>query len=229
MGAHDFGVTLDTTQLERFAIYARELEDWNQRVNLTAIRGLEAIVTRHFLDSLSCAPAWPAAAASLIDIGSGAGFPGLALKIWQPDLQLTMVESIGKKADFLEHISETLGMAGVTVLRERAETVGRIAQHRERYDVATVRAVAELRVLAEYCLPLLRIGGCLIALKGRDLSDELEAARDAITLLGGAPPQVSDVQTAALEARSLVRIDKQAATPERFPRAVGVPARRPPR
>ncbi len=229
MGARDFGVTLDTEQLERFATYAGELERWSQRVNLTAIRGLDAIVTRHFLDSLSCAPAWPATAASLIDIGSGAGFPGLALKIWQPGLQLTLVESIGKKADFLEHICATLGLADVTVLRERAEIVGQAVQQRERYDVATARAVAELRVLAEYCLPLLRIGGRMIALKGRDLQAELDAAVDAIALFGGAPPQLSEVHIADLEARALVRIDKEAATPARFPRAVGVPARRLPR
>ncbi len=227
--AADFGVRLDAAQIERFASYARELESWNQRVNLTAIRGLDAMVSRHFLDSLSCALAWPAAAASLIDIGSGAGFPGLVLKIWQPALRLTMVESIGKKAEFLEHISAMLALTDVTVLRDRAELVGQAPQHREAYDVATARAVADLRVLAEYCLPLLRTGGRMIALKGRDLQAELAAAVDAITLLGGAPPQVVAVRIADLEPRALVCIDKRAATPDRFPRAVGVPARRPPR
>jgi 16S rRNA (guanine527-N7)-methyltransferase len=225
--AADFGVILNAEQREHFLRYARELEDWNQRVNLTSIRGLDAIVTRHFLDSLSCASAWPVAAAGLIDVGSGAGFPGLALKIWQPDLHLTMVESVGKKADFLEHITEMLGLTDVVVLRERVEAVGHMLQHRERYDVATVRAVAELRVLAEYCLPLLRVGGRLIALKGHNLQAELDAAAGAIATLGGMPPQMSDVHIAGLEPRSLVCIDKQAATPDRFPRAVGVPARRP--
>lgn len=222
-----WGIPLTPSQLDQFATYAAELRRWNERVNLTAITDMEGIVTRHFLDSLRCALSWGSAPASLADIGAGAGFPGLPLKILRPTLRLTLAESIAKKAAFLEHMVRELGLADVQVLAVRAEALGRDAAHRARYDVAVARAVAELRVLAEYCLPLCRVGGRCLAPKGAQIADELAAAERAITRLGGRCLGVEPVELPGVEPRTLVVIEKVAATPPQYPRAPGVPARRP--
>ncbi len=222
-----WGIVLSPQQIAQFAAYAAELRRWNERVNLTTITEDSAIATRHFLDSLRCALSWGDAPANLIDIGAGAGFPGLPLKILQPALQLTLVESIGKKAAFLEHIVALLGLGDVEVLAERAEVVGHAAAHRERYDVAVARAVAELRVLAEYCLPLCRTGGRFLAPKGAQLDAELAAAQPTIARLGGSVIGVEPVQIPGAEPRVLVVVGKVAATPARYPRAPGIPAKRP--
>ncbi len=222
-----WGLPLTETQLKQFAAYTSTLQIWNVRVNLTAITDPEGVVVRHFLDSLRCASAWGATPASLIDIGSGAGFPGIPLKILHPSLRLTLVESVGKKAAFLGHIVERLALDDVTVLDSRAEVVGHDPQHREQYDVATARAVAGLRVLAEYGLPLVRLGGRLLAPKGADVAAELTAARRAIKILGGEVPAVEPVTLPGVDPRTLVVIGKTRATPLEYPRAVGVPARRP--
>ncbi len=222
-----WGLRLTPAQLGQFAIYLEELQDWNARLNLTAIADAEGIVTRHFLDSLRCALSWGAAPASLIDIGTGAGFPGLPLKILRPALRLTLVESIGKKATFLQHVAAHLGLADVEVLVERAEATGRDSARREQYDVAVARAVAELRVLAEYCLPLCRPGGRFLAPKGAQIDAEVAAAQPAIAALGGRLMEVETVRLPGVEPRSLVVIDKVAPTPAQYPRAVGVPAKRP--
>jgi 16S rRNA (guanine527-N7)-methyltransferase len=163
----------------------------------------------------------------LIDIGAGAGFPGLPLKILRPELRLTLVESIAKKAAFLRHIAETLGLADVEVVVARAEVVGRDPAHRERYAVAAARAVAELRVLAEYCLPLCRVGGRFLAPKGSSAGDEVQAALPAIERLGGRLAAVEPVDLPGLEPRTLVVVEKIGPTPPQYPRAPGVPAKRP--
>jgi 16S rRNA (guanine527-N7)-methyltransferase len=225
--AQSWGLTLDQRQLGQFATYARELRRWNERVNLTAITDEREIVTRHFLDSLRCALSWGESPSSLIDVGTGAGFPGLPLKILRPELRLTLVESIEKKAAFLKHIAAELDLSEVVVLVARAETAGHDMAHRERYDVATARAVAELRVLAEYCLPLCRVGGRFLAPKGGQIEREIADAQAAIGRLGG---QISGLETVDLpdvERRLLVVVEKLASTPGQYPRAVGVPAKRP--
>src|SRR3954454_24022869 len=175
-----WGHPLSPVQLDQFDIYAAELRRWNERVNLTAIADESGIITRHFLDSLRCANSWGDPPGSLVDIGAGAGFPGLPLKILRPELQLTLVESIAKKAAFLRHIVDTLGLTDVEIVIARAEAAGRDPAQRERYDVAVARAVAELRVLAEYCLPLCRIGGRFLAPKGARIEQEVQAALAAI-------------------------------------------------
>jgi 16S rRNA (guanine527-N7)-methyltransferase len=225
--AAGWGLALNRTQLDQFATYATELRRWNARVNLTAITDESSIVTRHFLDSLRCALSWGSAPQSLIDVGSGAGFPGLPLKILRPELQLTLVESVAKKAAFLRHIVALLGLGDVVVLAARAEAVGRDEAHRARYDVAVARAVAELRVLAEYCLPFCRLGGRFLAPKGAGIERELLAAQAAISKLGGRIVAVEVVELPGVERRSLVVIEKIAPTPAQYPRAVGVPAKRP--
>lgn len=225
--ATSWGLRLDQRQIEQFARYSAELRAWNTRVNLTSITDEREIITRHFLDSLRCALSWGNAPSRLIDVGSGAGFPGLPLKILRPELHVTLVESVGKKAAFLQHIVAALDLHDVTVIPARAEVVGRDPQHREQYDVVTARAVAELATLAEYCLPLCRIGGQVLAPKGSDIDDEIARARVAIARLGGQLLGVEPVEISGVEPRTLVVIAKIAPTPAVYPRAVGVPAKRP--
>ena len=181
------GVELSPVQEESFRVYARELLIWNERINLTAIREPADMIRKHFLDSLTCTYAWREMEppASLIDIGTGAGFPGIPLKILMPGLRLTLVESIGKKADFCRHIVDTLQLENVEVITARAEEVGAQGAHREMYDAATARAVAQLNILAEYLLPLVRVGGFAIAQKGNTAPAESQQANRAITILGG--------------------------------------------
>jgi 16S rRNA (guanine527-N7)-methyltransferase len=225
--AAGWGLLLDRRQLDQFATYAGELQRWNERINLTAIASEQEIVTRHFLDSLRCALSWGAAPRSLVDIGSGAGFPGVPLKILCPELRLTLIESIEKKAAFLRHMVTRLGLNEVTIIVGRAEIAGQETAHREQYDVATARAVAELRVLAEYCLPFCRVGGRFLAPKGARIEREVQDAQAAITALGGRLAAVEQVELPDVEQRALVIIEKIAPTPSEYPRGVGVPAKRP--
>lgn len=222
-----WGLQLSPHQLDQFASYAQDLRRWNERVNLTAIVDDREVMVRHFLDSLRLALSWGDDPRSLVDVGAGAGFPGLPLKILRPDLQLTLVESVGKKAAFLEHIVAELGLEDVTVIVARGEELGRHPQHREQYDVATARAVAELRVLAEYLLPLCRIGGRMLAPKGGRIDDELDAARPAIGKLGGRVAPIESVLLPDVDPRTLVVIDKVRRTSDEYPRPVGIAARRP--
>ena len=221
------GLSLSRAQEEAFQVYAREMLDWNQRSNLTAIRTEEGVRVRHFLDSLSCWQAMRPGGDKVIDVGSGAGLPGLALKILHNPMQLTLLESVGKKADFLTHCVQVLGLEGVRVLKARAEGVGQQAEEREAYDWAIARAVAPLNVLAEYLLPLVRVGGRMLAQKGRNVGEEVERAKRAVEILGGGEIAVQEVQVPGLdEARYLVVVEKVAETPEKYPRRVGVPGKR---
>jgi 16S rRNA (guanine527-N7)-methyltransferase len=225
--AAEWDLHLNHRQLDQFATYAAELRRWNARINLTAITDEHEIVIRHFLDSLRCALSWGTAPNSLVDIGAGAGFPGLPLKILRPELRLTLIESVEKKAAFLKHIVAELGLNDVNIMVGRAEAAGRDDTHREQYDVAVARAVAELRVLAEFCLPLCRVGGRFLAPKGAQREDELAAGRAAIERLGGRIVAVEDVDLPDVERRALVVVEKVMPTPPQYPRAVGVPTKRP--
>lgn len=222
-----WGMSLSDSQHQQFATYAAELQQWNTRINLTSITSLDDIVVRHLLDSLVCALHWGNPPTALLDVGSGAGFPGVPLKIWRPSLKLTLVESVGKKARFLQHMVDLLGLTDVTILHDRVEAVGQDRQQRERYDVVTARAVAELRVLVEYCLPLARVGGRVLAPKGSRIDEELVNAQRAIELLGGAVHAVLPVRLPRLAPRMLVVLHKRFTTPLHYPRAAGVPTRRP--
>jgi 16S rRNA (guanine527-N7)-methyltransferase len=224
-----FGLRLSTDQLRQFSVYEALLLEWNERISLTAIREPREIRIRHFLDSLTCVVATgPLDGQSLIDVGTGAGFPGLPLKILFPDLSVTLVDSVGKKARFLEQVAAELGLRNVTIIVERAETLGQAPEYRERFDWATARAVAELRVLAELLLPLVRVGGNALAQKGESARDEATAAATAIRALGGDEARVTPVQLPETsQAHYLVIIPKTRRTDARFPRRAGVPAKRP--
>jgi 16S rRNA (guanine527-N7)-methyltransferase len=220
---------LSPSQQAILALYERELMDWNTRFNLTAIRDPEEVHIKHFLDSLTCLLAMrDTPLGRLIDIGTGAGFPGIPLKIMLPRVQLTLVESVGKKAEFCRHVVNILDLQGVEVIQQRAETIGQDPAHRERYDWAVARAVAILPVLAEYLLPLVRVGGSMLAMKGESGPAEAHSAEHAIKLLGGHLRQLLPVTLPGVaEERYLVVIDKVAATPAAYPRKVGIPAKRP--
>ncbi|NLG26574.1 MAG: 16S rRNA (guanine(527)-N(7))-methyltransferase RsmG [Chloroflexi bacterium] len=244
-GAKGLGLVLDAGHLSAFERYYRELEDWNQRLNLTSVTGYAEVQHKHFLDSLTCLLALPQPRVSgdipdtmplqrpggplrVVDVGSGAGFPGLPLKIMLPEVRLTLIEATGKKTAFLQHIVAVLELADVQVLNARVEDVAHQPEHREQYDLVVARAVARLAVLAEYCLPLCRPGGRMVAQKGESAAEEAEEAARAIGLLGGAEACIKSVALPGVwRDHHLVVVDKVARTPEGYPRRVGVPAKRP--
>lgn len=227
--AEQIGVSLSQRQLLQFAQYQALLLDWNERMNLTAVREPAEMRIRHFLDSLSCARVMGELnGLSLIDVGTGAGFPGLPLKILFPQLKLTLVESVAKKGQFLQAVVAELALDDVTVLAERAEQLGQLPQHRQQYDWVVARAVAELRVLVEYLLPLCRIGGRMLAQKGEGVKEEIANAAEAIKLLGGSTPEIGQVTLPHREQlHYFVIINKLTETPAKYPRRVGVPSKRP--
>jgi len=215
--------------MAQLALYERELLEWNQKFNLTAIRDVEGIRVKHFLDSFSCTLAWKEQSPRrLIDVGTGAGFPGLVLKLLYPGMKLTLVESVGKKANFCAHIVQVLELENVDILPARAEDVGQNPAHREKYDWAVARAVAAMPVLAEYLLPLVRVCGGMLAQKGEGGPAEVNAAEKALKLLGGRMRQLSKVELPGVaDERYLVVVDKFAATPSAYPRKAGLPAKKP--
>ena len=223
------GIRLSAAQLSTFEQYERILLEWNMRFNLTAIRDPEEVRVKHFLDSLTCLIAMrDTPTERVIDVGTGAGFPGIPLKIVCPAMRLTLVESVGKKADFLRHTVKVLGLEGVNIVQERAESLGQISIHREHYDWAVGRAVAIMAVLAEYLLPLVKVGGKALAMKGESGPAEVHAAERSMRLMGGHLRQLIPLTLpSVVEERYLVVIDKVAATPQGFPRRVGMPTKHP--
>jgi 16S rRNA (guanine527-N7)-methyltransferase len=223
------GLRLTARQLAAFDTYEQELLLWNEKINLTAIRTPEGIRIKHFLDSLTCLLAFQDKVPTrLVDIGTGAGFPGIPLKIILPAMQLTLVESVGKKADFCQHIVETLGLEKVEVVKARAEELGQNPAYRQKYDWAVGRAVANLPELAEYLLPLVRVGGGMLAQKGESAPAEAQISEKAFHLLGGRLRQLKPVVLpGVVEERYLVIVDKISATPSSYPRHVGVPHKKP--
>jgi 16S rRNA (guanine527-N7)-methyltransferase len=224
-----FNLHLTGRQVMALATYEKELLEWNQKFNLTAIRDAESIRTKHFLDSFSCVLAWKASPPNqLIDVGTGAGFPGIPLKILYPNLKLTLVESVRKKAMFCQHLVSVLGLEQVEVVQSRAEDLGQDPRHREKYEWAVARAVANLNVLSEYLIPLVKVGGRMLAQKGESGPAEAQSAEKVMELLGGKLKQLIPVNLPGVaDDRYLVVVDKVAATPPSYPRKPGIPAKQP--
>lgn len=228
------GISMTPEQLQAFGRYATMIRDWNTRVNLTAILDDEGIVWRHFIDSLTILPVIDHEKSrvgnrplSLVDVGTGAGFPGIPVRIMRPDLQVHLLDSLQKRIAFLEAVITDLNLDGVRTIKARAEDAGLDPACRERFDLATARAVAALPVLAEYTLPFVRVGGLMIAMKGQK-QEEIDEARPAVRLLGGRIESIDAFSLAGGEmSRTLVLIRKISPTPARYPRKAGLPERRP--
>jgi len=230
-GAHDLGFDLTPRQVEQFQLYFTTLVDWNSRMNLTAITELEAVQVRHFLDSLTVGAALVAELGGpppkqgfwLADIGTGAGFPGVPLKILWPHITLHLADSVGKKTTFLKELCTVLGLRGVEVYTARAEEMGQDRKHRGRYNAVVARAVASLPVLCEYCLPLAKVGGYFLAPKKGDISQEILESKKAAPLLGGRGPRShSFVLPTESDSRFVIVFRKMRATSPMYPRKVGL-------
>jgi 16S rRNA (guanine527-N7)-methyltransferase len=228
-GAARFGIDLTASQIGQYRQYLELLLEWNQRLNLTAIDDPAAVIDKHFVDSLSCATAIDFTQVSrLVDVGTGAGFPGLVLKLAFPHLQVLLLDSVEKRLRFLSRVAASLQLVGAETLHARAEDAGRDPSHREQYDLSVSRAVARLNTLAEYSLPLVRIGGYFLAQKGPEVADELAEAGAAIRKLGGGAPRVHTLSLPETDiGRSLVLVPKVAATPQDLPRLPGTPKKHP--
>ena len=230
-GCKKLGVSLTEKQEEQFQNYYRLLLDWNSRVNLTGLTEYSDVMRKHFLDSLCLIQLSGIDTDNIhkvIDVGTGAGFPGVPLKIVFPDIQLVLLDSLNKRVRFLDALKEELGLKNVTAVHGRAEEYGRKKEYREQFDLCVSRAVANLAVLSEYCIPLVRKGGNFVAYKSEKIQEELRDSQKAIELLGGKIQEKMDFTIPETDiARSLIYIKKIRATPGRYPRKNGVPGKTP--
>ena len=228
-GAKKLGIELNPGQLEQFDTYYHELVDWNQSINLTAITDYEEVQLKHFLDSLTIALVWRSAEGdSVIDVGTGAGMPGIPLKIAFPDIKLVLLEATAKKVSFLHHIRQKLALGDVEIIVGRAEEVAHVAQYRERFRLVLSRAVAPLPTLVELTIPFCALGGSFIALKKGSVDEEVSRANKAISALGGRLRELKGIELEEFaDERYLVVINKIALTPEQYPRRPGVPGKKP--
>ena len=222
-------IILDEHQIEQFVIYYEMLVEWNQVMNLTAITEYDDVLKKHFIDSLSLIKAYDVTKKSnVIDIGTGAGFPGLALKIAFPSLQITLLDSLNKRIQFLNAVIERLELSGVDTVHGRAEDFAKPGKLREKYDICVSRAVANLSTLSEYCLPFVKEGGLFISYKSEKISEEIEKAEKAISTLGGkVEGQVEFTLPQSDFYRNLFIIRKVKKTPSKYPRKAGLPSKEP--
>lgn len=227
--SEQYGLFLSDKQINQFDMYYRLLIEWNQKINLTAITEPQEVAVKHIIDSLSCYKEKIfTSRCSVIDVGTGAGFPGLPLKIFQPDIKLTLLDSLQKRTIFLREISEKLGLEEVDVIHARAEEAGQNRLYREKFQIALSRAVARLNILCELCLPFVTVGGTFIALKGAQAQEELSEAKKSVALLGA---QIADVHSVLLpgldDKRAVIYIHKDTRTPDIYPRRPGIPEKKP--
>lgn len=225
----ELGITLTDEQIGQFLIYYEMLVEWNQVMNLTAITEYDEVMKKHFVDSVSLVRAFDTdREASVIDVGTGAGFPGLALKIAFPRLKVTLLDSLNKRIHFLDAVIEKLGLENVETIHGRAEDYAKAGKKREQYDLCVSRAVANLATLSEYCLPFVRTGGQFISYKSEKIGEEMEDAQKAISILGGkVEKQVEFMLPDSDIYRNLFVIKKVKTTPGKYPRKAGLPAKEP--
>lgn len=223
------GITLSPTQLDQFSTYFRLLVEWNEKMNLTAITDEEGVYLKHFYDSITAAFYFPFDKdLSLCDVGAGAGFPSIPLKICFPQLKVTIVDSLNKRIGFLQHLVNELNLQNVTLYHDRAETFGKRLDLRESFDVVTARAVARLSVLSELCLPLVNENGYFIPMKAASVTEEIDKGKKALTILGGKIENVHSFQLPIEESeRNILIIKKFKTTPKKYPRKPGTPNRTP--
>lgn len=218
---------IDNVSAEKFAVYMELLREWNEKINLTAITDEEGILVKHFFDSCSISE-FVDNNSKIIDIGTGAGFPGLPLKIVNDTLNLTLVDSLNKRINFLNEVKNRLGLKDVETVHGRAEDVGIDNKYREKYDFAVSRAVAELRILVEYLLPLVKVGGKVIVMKGPNVDEEVENAKKAIKLLGGEIEKIESFKLGDTDnERTVIIIKKIKNTELKYPRKAGIPKKSP--
>lgn len=227
--AKEYGLAISESQIAAFEIYYKLLMEWNEKINLTAITEPQEVAVKHMIDSLTCLDeAYFTDQCTLIDVGTGAGFPGIPLKIFRPDIKVTLLDSLNKRLNFLQAVVSRLDIDGVKLIHSRAEDAGREIRLREQYHIAVSRAVARLNVLSEYCLPLVAVGGHFIAMKGAKFHEEVDEAKRAVKVLGGEIAAVKEVKLPGLDdARAVIYINKIRETPVQYPRRSGLPEKKP--
>ena len=228
-GLRDLNITLTDGQNEQFLQYYELLTEWNSFMNLTAITEYEEVILRHFLDSLASVKVWDFKNTdTVIDVGCGAGFPGIPLKIAFPNIRLVLLDSLNKRIRFLNQVVEELGLSEVKTIHGRAEDFARQKEYREQFDLVVSRAVANLSTLSEYCLPYVKVNGSFLAYKSGKIDEEVSAAQKAVKLLGGSPARVVKFQLPDTDLdRSFVMVKKEKQTSQRFPRKAGMPGKEP--
>ncbi|HEO8420274.1 16S rRNA (guanine(527)-N(7))-methyltransferase RsmG [Niallia sp. FSL W8-0635] len=226
----DKGITLSDQQIRQFELYFETLVEWNEKMNLTAITEKSEVYLKHFYDSITAGFYYEGfhEAVHLCDVGAGAGFPSIPLKIIFPDLKVTIVDSLKKRIHFLEHLASLLELKEVNFIHDRAETFGQNKEYRESFDIVTARAVARLSVLSELCLPLVKVGGTFVAMKAASAKEEIEAGKKAVGLLGGKVQSTHSFLLPIEESeRNIIIIAKEKPTPKKYPRKPGTPNKEP--
>ncbi|WNF37151.1 16S rRNA (guanine(527)-N(7))-methyltransferase RsmG [Bacillaceae bacterium IKA-2] len=223
------GISLNEIQKKQFELYFKELVEWNNKMNLTAITEEEDVYLKHFYDSISVAFFQDfTKPLNVVDVGAGAGFPSIPIKICFPNLKITIVDSLNKRISFLQHLVSTLELKNVSLFHDRAETFAKNKQHREKYDLVIARAVARMAVLAELCLPLAKVGGIFLAMKGPEVVNEIVDGKTAITTLGGEVVRNENLQLPFEKSqRHFIFIEKRKKTPNLYPRKPGTPNKQP--
>ena len=225
--AQKINIELDKNQIEKFYKYMDLLIEWNEKINLTAITNRKDILVKHFIDSLTI-QRYLGNAVNIIDVGTGAGFPGIPIKIINPNLKVVLVDSLNKRINFLQEVIKKLNLDNIEVIHARAEDLGQNKKYRETFDIVTSRAVANMSVLSEYLLPLARVNGKCICMKGSDIEEELENSKYAINLLGGKIEKVDKFELSNERiGRNIIIVKKLKNTPNSYPRKAGTPAKKP--
>ena len=226
-GFDSLNIPYTEDMLDKFCEYSKLLIEWNEKMNLTAITDLNEIAVKHFLDCATILTKTDLQG-SIIDVGTGAGFPGMVIKILRPDLKITLLDSLNKRLVFLQEVKDKLGLKEVEIVHARAEDGGHNKNLREKFDFAVSRAVANLSTLSEYCIPFVKIGGCFVSMKGPDVTQELEEAKNAVTKLGGLVLKTEYINLPDTDINhSIITIKKERQTPTNFPRKAGKPSKEP--
>lgn len=239
-GCLPFGVEIDEKTAEKFYRYMQLLVEWNEKINLTAITDEDGVVYKHFVDSLTVYPLirelmskkivneGATSECRLIDVGTGAGFPGIPLAIIDPDIEVVLLDSLAKRVVFLQEVISDLGLTNITAIHSRAEDGAQNPEYREKFDISIARAVAAMPLLAEYCVPFVKVGGYFVAMKGGDVQEENSEAQKALEILGCSPSEINTIAIGEISAeRSLISAKKIIGTDKKYPRKAGLPAKKP--